>query len=130
MRSNASLLGVGVILSLASLSLAQDKPEGADVKALASFGAGNPFTTGTLIREFPSDRDWPIIKGKVVAEHGVSGAQSLEVSDGALILQGPMDWRGYDYLKVDVFNRDSVPRWFGIEAQDPQSTGYWQQILY
>ncbi len=126
----AGCVGLAVSAARADDGASQPTSRPAYSRVIVSFEEGNPFTTGELIREFVSDRIWPIVQGEIVSEHATEGYKALKVSDGALILKGPMDWRGWDFLKLDVFNSDSVPQRFGIEAQDVNSQDYWNQIRY
>ena len=121
-----------LLMSISVLSLAgwaATGPNAANVKIITSFENGSPFTTGEIIREFTFDRVWPITPGTVVRDYATDGSHALMAVDTALVLNGPLDWTGYDDLKIDVFNASDEYQRFEIEIQDNQTKSYWEQVL-
>ncbi len=103
------------------------------VKAVASFEDSQPFIHGPVTLEFPDmEKAPPDPKMQVVAEHATDGQKALKVHNGTLSLQGPLDWAGYDYLKLDVFSDSPTPKVFMVLLEDDNTQGHhwWQGQLF
>ncbi len=97
------------------LAAAAPAATGPPVRLLASFEAGTPT---------------PFAGGTVVAEHATDGQHALRVDRDWTSWDGPQDWSGYDFLKVDVFNPAEEPAPVSIEVRDQGTTGYWTRVNY
>jgi hypothetical protein len=86
---------------------------GPPVKSIASFETGNPFEGGS-----------------VVAEHATDGAHALRFDRGFVRMNGPQNWDGYDYLKVDTWLEGSQPAPVIVEIHDTATDGYWTRVNY
>jgi len=116
---------------------AQETPTAArspDVKMITSFEKDSPLTYSELIREFPAaEKIIPPAKTEIVSEHATDGASSLKMYSEAggpavAVLKGPLDWSGYDYLKVDVYNSAPAAQEFNVVIVDPNTRDYyWKQ---
>jgi hypothetical protein len=67
---------------------------------------------------------------QTVEEHATSGEKSLRVDVGYVILDGPQDWTGYDYLKLDVHTDSESPLRLSVEVRDDKTEGYWTRVNY
>jgi hypothetical protein len=103
-----------IAATLAWLAFAFAAPGASEstVKLITSFESGNPFYDATVVEEHASD-----------------GRKALRVARYA-ILEGPQNWTGYDYLKVDVFAESSQPQPLYIEIRDSGTEGYWTRVNY
>ena len=81
------------------------------IRLLTSFEKESPFTGGDL-----------------VTEHASEGAQAWQVRQGYTDWHGPLDWSGYDYLKVDVFADSQQPLELQIEIHDGLTRDYWTRV--
>jgi hypothetical protein len=91
------------------------KPEAAGpaVKLITSFEDGNPFDGG-----------------KVVEEHATHGKKALRIDRGFTVMDAAQNWRGYDYLMVDVFTDSREPLELYVEVRDKQTQDYWTRVNY
>lgn len=84
------------------------------------------FSAGTLQPFYPSS-SWSAVD----VGGGEHAAQLLPgkymASDGGRGL--PRDWRGFDFLRVDVHNPRTTAVKFYIEVRDIESAGYWSRYV-
>jgi hypothetical protein len=95
------------------LAAKKAEAKGPPVKLVTSFEEKNPFDGGT-----------------VVEQHATHGTRALRVDHGFAAMDGPQNWTGYDYLKVDVFTDAKRPLPLDVEIRDRQTTGYWTRVNY
>jgi len=86
---------------------------GPPVRIIASFEATNPFSGGT-----------------VVGEHATEGSKSFRIDKSYVIMDGPGDWSGYNFLKADLYtdSPDSLPLY--VEIRDTATRDYWTRVNY
>ena len=84
---------------------------GPDVKPIASFEGKSPFAGGTVVAS------------------PATGRKALRL-EGYPSMGGPQDWRGYDFLKADLFNSAQDPAPFYVEIHDQGTRGYWDRVNY
>ncbi len=68
--------------------------------------------------------------GEPVRRHATDGEWSLRLGRGYTSLDRRMDWRGFDYLKADIYNESQEPADFYVEIRDDKTTGYWTRVNY
>jgi hypothetical protein len=83
------------------------------VKPIATFEAENPFEGG-----------------RVVAEHATQGHRALQIQKSFVSLERPQDWRGYDYLKADMYTDATRPLELYVELRDAGTRDYWTRVNY
>ena len=100
-----------------TLGVADTAAEGPDVKPLASFEDGTvaPFTPAQTA---------------AVEEHATDGRFSMRLDGEYVAWDGEIDWTGYDFFKVDVFNAADAPADLYVEVRDTGTTGYWTRVNY
>lgn len=99
------------------------------VKMVTSFEKDSPFVHRPITLEFPDmEKQPPDAKAQIVTDHATDGQKALKIQNGSLTLVGPLDWSGYDYLKVDVFSDAKEPKLFMLLLEDDNTQGkYWWQ---
>jgi len=98
---------------LVLLTATSPTAKGNQVKLIASFEEGNPFSGGT-----------------VVAAHATSGRKSLRIDRSYVSLDEPQVWLGYDFLKVDLFTSARKPLDLDVEIRDTETRDYWTRVNY
>lgn len=101
------------------------------------------FACGTLLGSKQAGKDAPAVKsitsfedrnpfdgGTVVAEHATDGSQALRIDKGFVATDRLQSWRGYDYLKADVYTDAKGPIELYVEVRDNQSRDYWTRVNY
>lgn len=68
--------------------------------------------------------------GTIVRENAPQGEQAYQVQKGYAAYDGPQDWSGYDFIKIDVFNPQKEPVPCGVEIRDEQTRDYWTRVNY
>jgi hypothetical protein len=86
---------------------------GPSVKLITSFEDRNPFSGGA-----------------VVANHATAGRKALRIDRSYVSLEGSQDWRGYDYLKVDLYTDAAKPIDLGVEMRDVATRDYWTRVNF
>jgi hypothetical protein len=90
-----------------------DKPGSPTAKVIATFEDRNPFGGGT------------IVEGRVP-----EGQRALRIDRSYASMEGPQNWLGYDYLKVDLDSAARVPMSLIIEIRDAETTGYYTRVNF
>jgi hypothetical protein len=92
---------------------ARKAASGPAVKLVTSFEDRNPFDGGT-----------------VVSEHAPPGKKALRLDRGYAAMDAAQDWRGYDYLKADVYTDAHAPLHLVVEVRDRETRDYWTRVNY
>ena len=92
---------------------ARPAASGPPVRVIASFEDGNPFDGGV-----------------VVSAHATDGAKALRIDRGYASMDGPQDWTGYDWIKVDVHTDADRPLKLYFEVRDTETRDYWTRVNY
>jgi len=139
MARNISLLAPLVVCFVTYAALAGDMPAGdfkatteeasGAVKMITSFEKDSPFVHQPITLEDPDfEKQPPDTKAQIVTDHATDGQKALKIQNGSLTLVGPLDWSGYDYLKIDVFSDAKEPKLFMLLLEDDNTQGkYWWQ---
>jgi hypothetical protein len=88
-------------------------PAGPAVKLIAGFEDKNPFSGGS-----------------VVGAHATRGRAALRIDRAYASLDQPQDWRGFDFLKADLFTEARKPLELYVEVQDAATRDYWTRVNY
>jgi hypothetical protein len=86
---------------------------GPPVKQITSFEDKNPFAGG-----------------EVVTQSATDGKKALRVGRSYVVMDGPQDWSGYDYLKVDLHVDSDEPLDLYVEVRDAATRDYWTRVNY
>ena len=87
---------------------------GPAVKLITSLeGKKNPFGSGTIVEK-----------------HATDGKKSLRIDRSYASMDGAQDWRGYDYLKADLYTDAKDPLQLYVEVRDKATRGYWTRVNY
>ncbi|MBM4093865.1 MAG: hypothetical protein FJ276_31335, partial [Planctomycetes bacterium] len=86
---------------------------GPPVKQIASFEESNPFSGG-----------------QVVQRHATDGNNALRIDQSYVVMDGPQDWSGYDYLKADLQLEADEPLQLHVEVRDTATRDYWTRVNY
>ena len=95
------------------LEALQATAAGPSVKTLASFESDNPFSGGV-----------------VVTMHATSGTKALRIDRSYASIDQRADWRGYDYLKAELFTDARKPMSLDVEIRDTGTRDYWTRVNY
>jgi hypothetical protein len=97
----------------AKLEAKKEVAAGAPLKAITSFEDKNPFAGGT-----------------VVAEHATDGGKALRIDKSYVAMVGSQDWRGFDFLKADLYTDSKDPLPLMVEIHDAGTRGYWDRVNF
>ncbi len=86
---------------------------GPPVKLVSSFEDKNPFSGG-----------------RVVEQHATDGKKALRVDRSYVVMDGPQDWSGYDFLKADLHVETDDPLELYVEVRDTATRDYWTRVNY
>jgi hypothetical protein len=115
----AACLAFAVALMIArnpcgtALEAAQDAHADTTTRLIASFEDRNPFSGGV-----------------VVTDRAASGRRSLRIDRSYASLEGRQDWRGYDFLTVDLDTDAKKPMNLDLEVRDIDTKDYWTRVNY
>lgn len=93
--------------------------EGPAVKLITSFEANNPFEMG-------DDK----AAASTVNEHATDGKKAMRIDRSYASMPAKQDWKGYDYLKADVYTDAKDPLNLTIEIRDAGTTDYYTRVNY
>ncbi|MCD6350884.1 MAG: carbohydrate binding domain-containing protein [Armatimonadetes bacterium] len=118
------LLVVTVLASLAIMSLAQAQ-QARQVKLIGDFESQADLATWRAGNGARPD---------LVADHATRGQKALHLSfpegHGLIRLQGPLDWSGWELLKIDVFNPgDPFTMTFRADDASGQTISSWYHLV-
>lgn len=88
-------------------------PSGPPVKLITSLEDKNPFNGG-----------------EVVQRHATDGTKSLRIDKSYVVMDGPQDWSGYDYLKADLHVETDEPLQLYVEIRDAATRDYSTRVNY
>lgn len=72
----------------------------------------------------------PFAGGAVVEQHASDGSQALRVDRSYVVMDGPQDWSGYDFLKADLHVEADDPLQLYVEVRDTATRDYWTRVNY
>ena len=137
MKNNSRVAATVACLVLASVALgapdAAPTTAPAAAKVIASFEKDSPFVHEPIVLEFPEfEKQPPDPKMEIVSEHAPAGGKALKIHNGSLSLHGPLDWAGYDYLKLEVFSDCKEPKLFMLLLEDDntQDHHWWEGQIF
>jgi hypothetical protein len=67
---------------------------------------------------------------RIEADHATDGTHALRVATGGALLYGPMNWEGFDLMKIDFFTSSDDPVSLQVEFSDKGSREYWTRVNY
>ncbi len=59
-----------------------------------------------------------------------TAAKALRIDRSYVVMDGPQDWSGYDFLKADLHVESDDPLQLYVEVRDTATRDYWTRVNY
>ena len=102
-----------------SLETRKVASQGPATKLITSFEKDSPFEVGDANAS-----------ATIVAEHATDGQKAMRIEKSYASMSVKQDWKGYDYLKADVYTAARDPLNLVIEIRDAGTTDYYTRVNY
>jgi hypothetical protein len=97
----------------------------------STLAAATTAVSGPPVKRITSWEDKnPFAGGAVVEQHASDGNQALRVDRSYVVMDGPQDWSGYDFLKADLHVEADDPLQLYVEVRDTATRDYWTRVNY
>jgi len=103
----------------------------------ACYACGSPLEVQRSVVSGPSvklitslEEKSPFSGGEVVEQHATDGDKALRINRSYVVMDGPQDWSGYDYLKADLHVEADEPLELYVEVRDTATRDYWTRVNY